>query len=238
MVFTTGVKKIAFFLSGHGFGHGVRNSALIEALPAGVEVDIHTSLPESFFRDEIHRPFRVVPCEIDCGCLQRDTVEVDVEGTLARYLEIESGREGIVSRYAPMLRESGADLVIGDTPPLAFPIARAAGIPAWCICNFTWIDIYAPYVAKHPGYLSMLRRMEADYAQADRHLRFHPGMESSAAWKVENVGMVCRPGRPRRDEFALRFGLDPARKWCLIYIGSFGLDGVDWGRLEAFSGWE
>src|SRR5690606_27173594 len=26
--------------------------------------------------------------------------------------------------------------------------------------------------------------------------------------------------------------------WCLIYIGSFGLDGVDWGRLEAFSGWE
>ena len=37
-------QKIAFFLSGHGFGHGVRNSAVIEALPADVEVDIYTSL--------------------------------------------------------------------------------------------------------------------------------------------------------------------------------------------------
>ncbi|MDB5049873.1 MAG: hypothetical protein JWO30_2944 [Fibrobacteres bacterium] len=232
------IRKIAYFLSGHGFGHAVRNSAAIEALPPGVEVDIYTSIPESFFGDELHRPYRVIPCEIDCGCLQTDTVEVDVEATLARYLELDSRRGGFIAHFAPLVRESGADLVIADTPPLAFPIAKAAGVPAWSICNFTWLDIYAAYVAKHPRYLDMFRRMQADYALADRHIRIHPHMTDNASWPVESVGMVCRPGRSRRAEFAERFGLDPDRKWCLIYIGSFGLDGVDWARLAAYPDWE
>jgi hypothetical protein len=231
-------RKIAFFLSGHGFGHGVRNSALIEALPPDVEVDIYTSLPEGFFRDELHRPFRVIPCEIDCGCLQTDTVEVDIVGTLARYLEIESRRAESIARFAPMLRESRADLVIADTPPLAFPIAKAAGVPAWSICNFTWLDIYADYVAKHPRYLDMFARMRADYASAQRHIRIFPHMANGEAWPIEEAGLVCRTGRPRREEFAKRFGLDPERKWCLVYVGSFGLDGVDWARLERYPDWE
>lgn len=212
-------------------------------------MDIYTSLPERFFRDELHRPFRVIPCEIDCGCLQTDTVEVDVEGTLARYLEIESGRREAIARYAPMLRDSGADLAIADTPPLALAIAKAAGVPAWCVCNFTWLDIYAAYVAKHPRYLEMFSRMQADYALADRHIRIFPHMgnprmggsphgTSAEPWVVEEVGMVCRPGRSRRAEFAQRFGLDPEKKWCLIYVGSFGLDGVDWGRLARYPDWE
>jgi hypothetical protein len=209
-----------------------------------VEVDIYTALPESFFRDELHRPFRVIPCEIDCGCLQTDTVEVDVEGTLARYLEIETGRHEAIARYAPMLRDSGADRVIADAPPLALAIAKAAGVSAWCICNFTWLDIYAPFVAKHPRYLEMFRRMQADYALADRHIRIFPHMGNplhgaeAEPWRIEEAGMVCRPGLPRREEFSKRFGLDPEKKWCLIYVGSFGLDGVDWGRLARYPDWE
>jgi hypothetical protein len=232
------LKRIAFFLTGHGFGHAVRQSALIEALPAHVSVDIYTSVPESFFRDEVRRPVRVIPCEIDCGCLQTDTVEVDVEATLERYAGIESDRSGHVARFAPMLRESGADLVVGDTPPLAFPIARAAGIPAWCVCNFTWLDIYGPYLAKHPRYADMLARMREDYALADRHLRLFPHMAGDPSLPGEPVGMISRAGRSQREEFARRFGLDPDKKWALIYVGSFGLEGVDWHRLADYPDWE
>ncbi len=230
--------RFAFFLSGHGFGHAVRESAVIEALPPGSEIDIYTSIPESFFRDEVHRPVRVIPCEIDCGCLQNDTVEVDVEATLARYLEIDSLRAEHIARYAPMLRAAGTDLVIGDAPPLAFPIAKAAGVRAWSLCNFTWLDIYAEYVAKHPRYLAMFERMRADYALAERHIRFHPAMTGQADWSVESVGMVGRPGQTRRADFARRFGLDPEKKWALIYVGSFGLEGVDWHRLARHADWE
>jgi hypothetical protein len=232
------MKKIAFFLSGHGFGHAVRNSALIEALPPHVEVDIYTSIPESFFRDEVNRPCRVIPCEIDCGCLQTDTVEVEVEATLERYRQLDADRELIISRFAPRLRASGADLVIGDTPPLAFPIAKAAGIPAWSLCNFTWLDIYAPYVAKYPAYQGMFRRMQYDYALADRHIRIYPHMAGNPAWPVEAAGMLSRPGKPDRQAFAERFGLDLRKRWCLIYVGSYGLDGVEWERLADYPDWE
>lgn len=232
------MKRIAFFLSGHGFGHAVRESALIEALPADIAVDIYTSIPASFFQDEVKRPSRVIPCEIDCGCLQTDTVEVDVEGTLAHYAAIESRRSEHIARFAPMLAASGADLVVADAPPLAFPIAKAAGIPAWGICNFTWLDIYGPYLEKHPGYHGMHARMREDYALGERHLRLFPFMDGDPVLATEPVGMVCRPGRPRRAEFATRFGLDPGKKWALIYIGSFGLEGVDWHRFSRYPDWE
>jgi hypothetical protein len=232
------LKRIAFFLSGHGFGHAVRESALIEGLPADIAVDIYTSIHPSFFRDEVRRPARVIPCEIDCGCLQTDTVEVDVEATLARYAAIESRRQEHVAHFAPMLAASGADLVLADTPPLAFPIAKAAGIPAWGLCNFTWLDIYGPYVEKHPRYLEMYARMRGDYALADRHLRMFPHMEGDPALPAETVGMVCRSGHPHRAGFAARFNLDPGKKWALIYVGSFGLEGVDWRRLSRYPDWE
>lgn len=230
--------RIAFFLTGHGFGHAVRNCALMEALPPEVGIDIYTSIPEGFFRDELHRPFRVIPCEIDCGCLQTDTVQVDVEATLARYHELDSRRAESIARYAASLRSGGADLVVSDTPPLSLPIAKAAGVPAWNICNFTWLDIYRDYVGKHPRYLDMFRRMEADYALADRHIRIHPFMAGDTPWEVEPAGIVSRPARPQRDAFAAKFGLDPDRKWCLVYVGSFGLEGVDWARLSRYPDWE
>lgn len=230
--------RIGFFLTGHGFGHGVRNSALIEALPREVEVDIYTSLPESFFRQELRRPYTLIPCEIDCGCLQTDTVEVDIQATLRRYAELDARRSESISHFAGVLRDRAVDLVIGDVPPLAFPIAKSAGLESWSLCNFDWADIYRPYVGKHPGYGDMLLRMEEDYSLADRRIRFHPNMPDTLAGPSEEVGMVCRPGTPRRGEFARRFGLDPGKKWCLIYVGSFGLGGVAWDRLARFAEWE
>jgi hypothetical protein len=230
--------KIAFFLTGHGFGHGVRNSALISALPNEVEVDIYTSLPESFFREELNRPYRLIPCEIDCGCLQTDTVEVAVEATLQRYAELNANRDAIIREFAIKLKASLVDLVIGDIPPLAFPIARAAGIPAWSFCNFEWTDIYRPFLSQFPSYGPMLQTMMEDYKLADRHIRFFPFMPASKGMKFEEIGLVCRPGVSRREEFAQKFGLDIKKKWCLIYIGSFGLDGVAWNKLAQFKNCE
>lgn len=232
------ISRVAFFLTGHGFGHGVRNSALIEAMPPEIEVHIFTSLPAGFFQEELHRAYRVHPCEIDCGCLQISNVDVDVEATLARYAELDAGRDAAIARYAPLLQSLGIDLVIGDIPPLAFPIARAAGIPAWALYNFTWVDIYRPYVATRPRYRDMLARMEADYALADRRLRLWPFLEGGMPGPAEDVGLLCRPGRERRREFADRFGFDARKRWALVYVGSYGLDGVAWDNLARFPDWE
>lgn len=232
------ISRLAFFLSGHGFGHGVRNSAIIEALPADVEVHLFTSLPEGFFKEELRRPFTLHPCEIDCGCLQNSTVDVDVEATLARYAELDARRGESLARLVPLVKSLRIDRILGDIPPLAFPLARAAGIPSVAMYNFTWLDIYRPYVASRPRYRPMLARMESDYAQADLRLRLLPGMEGGMPGGAEDVGMLVRPGRRQRAEFAERFRLDPAKKWALVYVGNYGLDGVAWENLARYPDWE
>lgn len=229
---------LAFFLSGHGFGHGVRNSAILEALPASAEIHLFTSLPESFFREELHRPFRLHQVEIDCGCLQASTIDVDVEATLARYAQLESRRAEILAERVPQLKALGIQRVIGDIPPMAFPIARAAGIPSIALYNFTWLDIYRPYLDRYPRYRGMLDRMEADYALADARLRLWPHLDGGMPGEAEDIGILCRPGTSRRAEFAERFRLDPAKQWALVYVGSHGLDGVAWGNLAKHRDWE
>ncbi len=230
--------KIAFFLTGHGFGHGVRNSAIIEKLPASIEVEIYTSLPESFFREELDRPYTLIPCEIDCGCLQTNTVDVDILATLNRYSEIDANREALITKFSKQLQANKVDLVIGDIPPLTFPIAKAAGIKAISSCNFDWVDIYYPFIEAYPSYRPLLNRMIQDYQMADQQIRFTPYMDSHAEQNFESVGMICRQGKSQREKFAEKFALDLQKKWCLIYVGSFGLDGVAWEKLSAFTDWE
>jgi hypothetical protein len=84
----------------------------------------------------------------------------------------------------------------------------------------------------------MLLRMEDDYAQADCHLQLYPGLESRPAGAVEQAGLLCRPGRARRAEFAAKFGLDPAKRWALVYVGSHGLGGIAWRDLGRHPEWE
>lgn len=230
--------RLAFFLSGHGFGHGVRNAAILEALPREVEVHLFTSLPESFFREELHRPFRLHPVEIDCGCLQSSSIDVDVEATLGRYAHLDGRRSEFLADLVPRLKSLGIRRVIGDIPPLAFPIAKAAGIPSIALYNFTWLDIYRPFVEEHPRYRGMLQRMEADYALADTRLRLWPHMDGGMPGESEDVGILCRPGTLRREEFAERFRLDPAKRWALVYVGSHGLGGVAWSNLARYGDWE
>src|SRR6185503_9883976 len=55
---------------------------------------------------------------------------------------------------------------------------------------------------------------------------------------LEDIGLVCRPGISRREEFARRFGLDAGKRWATVYIGTFGLQGADWKRLADFRDWE
>jgi L-arabinokinase len=231
-------RRIAWFLTAHGFGHGVRASALLQALPSDVEVTLYTALPESFFKEELGRAFRVVACALDCGCVQRDSVEINVPATLARYAEIEDRRAALVSPLAGRLRDERVDLIIGDIPPLAFPLASQAGIPSLALCNFSWVDIYAPYVEAYPAYAPMLARMRRDYARADAQLRLFPHFGEALTARVEELGLVCRPGSPRKVELAMRLGLDPNKKWCLVYLGNYGFAGVAWDRLADFSDWE
>ncbi len=216
----------------------MRAAALMQAIPQATEIDLYTELPASFFREELARPFRRIACALDCGCVQRDSTSVDIDATLERYADIDARRDALLPPLAERLRADGVDLVIADIPPLAFPLAQRAGLPSLAIGNFSWVDIYADYVVARPAYRPLLESMRADYAEAGALLRLAPGFGAALTGTVFELGIVCRPGHPQRPALARRLGLDPGKKWCLIYLGNYGFEGAHWERLGDFADWE
>jgi hypothetical protein len=79
---------LLYYITSHGYGHGVRSCSIAEAIPKDVQLTFRTTLPEQFFHEELKRPFSYFPGEFDCGCIQTDGVTTDVEATLQCYKNI------------------------------------------------------------------------------------------------------------------------------------------------------
>ncbi|WP_040294919.1 glycosyltransferase family protein [Beggiatoa alba] len=229
---------LAYFITGHGYGHGVRSCAIINALPLSTQITIISSLPREFFQREISRPFHLISQAIDCGCVQQDTVYIDKQATLATYAQINAQRETLITEYATLLQKLAVTLVIADIAPLAFPIAHRAKIPAFAITNFNWWDIYQPFLTDYPQYQHLLQQIATDYALATCALCLSPSLPMQVFPTRHEVGILFRQGAVKRAVIAQRLGLNPAKKWVLVYIGNYGLAGVQWEKLAAFNEFE
>ncbi|MBK8959373.1 MAG: hypothetical protein IPM80_13290 [Proteobacteria bacterium] len=230
--------RIAYFITGHGHGHAARSARLINQFPAGTTVTLFTTIEPAFFARTLTAPFGIERCEIDCGCVQRDAADIDVAATLARYSEINEQRAALLEHYAARLRALAIDVVIADIPPLAFAIARAAGVPAVGISNFTWAEIYADYLDQAPWFAAHLDSIRADYARADVYLRLYPHIDEQPCARVRDVGLLLGTDPVRaRHEVAQVLNLDASRPWCLVYFGASGLRACQWSALDTYPQW-
>ena len=75
---------IAFYISGHGFGHASRATELVAELLRqrnDIRIVIRTSVRPSLF-DRIRGPHVIVePCDADTGVVQIDSLRPDIEET-------------------------------------------------------------------------------------------------------------------------------------------------------------
>ena len=77
--------KILYYLTAHGYGHAVRTAAICNELSEDVRLIFRTTLHEIFFREEVKRPFEIIPAQFDCGRVQGDSVTVKKKETLRAY---------------------------------------------------------------------------------------------------------------------------------------------------------
>jgi hypothetical protein len=226
---------IAYYITAHGYGHGVRSCDILGALLAahpGVKITVTTDLPEGFLRSRVDSGNLVVrPGAFDVGMVQKDSIRVDVGATLDEALELVEERAQLVDYEAEMLRGEGADLVVADIPSIPIEAAAEAGIPAVAVGNFSWDWIYAPFVARDPRWRPVIRLFEEGYRQAKLLLKlpFSPAMAvfpeagghsaagEAGAGAARGTGRADRGGRAKRwvllsfttldwDEAALRRG--------------------------------
>ncbi|KWU43930.1 hypothetical protein RHOSPDRAFT_9859, partial [Rhodotorula sp. JG-1b] len=187
--------RFAFYVSGHGFGHATRVSAVtLELLEAGHDVTLVTSAPEIPFASILaptSLPATYRKKNVDAGMVQPKAYDVDRRATCDVLIDFLSQREQILEEEVAWLKEERMDAVLSDATFLGCAAGSAAGIPAIIISNFTFDSCFS-YLS-HPALPTpigtdppeppinakeldpLVRQTVADYACASLLLRL-PGV--------------------------------------------------------------
>ena len=231
---------LAFYISGHGFGHASRDIEVLNALhrvrPA-VRLIVRTSAPRWLFDLTATAPFEWHPAECDTGIVQIDSLRLDAAETIRRAAAFYDTLDERADAEARFLREQQVTFVAGDIPPLAFSAAARAGIPSLALGNFTWDWIYAAYDEAARDAPRLVPRIRDAYAHAGRALRLPLGGGFESFREVESVPFIARRASHAPDETRARFGLPPNGRLVLASFGGYGLADIDLGALASLENW-
>ena len=237
-------RHIAYYITAHGYGHGVRSCDILGALLAahpGTKVTVTTDLPESFLRSRL--PFSdgrlvVRPGAFDIGMVQKDSIGVDVGATLEKALKLLEVRPKLVDYEAEMLSGESADLVVADIPSIPIEAAAKAGVPAVAVGNFSWDWIYSPFVVRDPRWRQVIQLFEEGYRESGLLLKlpFSPSM--SVFPKHVDIPLLAKPGRSRRAELAKLTGADETKRWVLLSFTALYWNEAALREVEAFGDFE
>jgi len=225
---------LAVYVSGHGFGHATRTGEVLrvvrERAPA-LRIVVTTGAPAFLFEEGVGAPIEVRQKVVDVGLAQKDALVIDEPGTAEAWRRFDAGREELVGDEARWLRASGARLVLGDIPPLAFEAAHAAGVPSLALGNFSWDWVWSHHAEREPALADASARAAEAYGHAERLLRLPFACETSAFRVVEDVPLVVRRPGVSKGEARARLGVD-GRPCVLLSFGGVGVPGL---RLETLA---
>lgn len=245
------MSAVAFYISGHGFGHASRQIEIVNAFGArhpGARICIRSAAARWVFDRTVRVPFELDPRPCDTGIFQIDSLNLDVAKSLDAAHEFYATFDARADEEARLLRDRGVRLVVVDAPPLGCEAAARAGIPSVVVSNFTWDWIYAEYrehLDRAPDLIPTIQRAYRHAAAAWR-LPMHGGFETfDATWLAEaperrrltDVPFVARHARFSRDETRRRLELPLDRRLALPTFGGYGVGGLDYARIDLDAGW-
>jgi len=219
-------KKIAYYITAHGYGHGTRSCDIIHALHAAapeVPVVVKTDLPLPFLNGRLPSGTQIVPGAFDTGLVQKDSIQVDLEASLEAVAELYSREETLLRQEAEFIRREKIDVVVADIPAIPLAAAHRAGVPAIATGNFGWDWIYSEFAQSDPRWQPYVDKFRVVYEQTELLLR-QPFAEPMAAFKKQiDLPLLASPGTDRRQHIAEQLGIDPSLKWVLLSFTTLNL---------------
>lgn len=227
---------VAFYISGHGFGHASRSIEVINALmdrDPGVRVIIRSAVAP-WLVGRTARP-RVVlePVETDTGVIQLDSLHLNEAATLVRAREFMATFPARVAAEAAWLKQADAAVVVADIPALGIAAAHAAGVPGIALGNFTWDWIYSGYA----GGASLADAIGAVYGFTTLALRLPMWGGFATMPAVVDVPFIARRSSRDPAEVRRRLGLPAGERLALVSFGGYGVDGLDVSALRRLAGY-
>jgi hypothetical protein len=226
-------------ITNHGFGHATRTSAVVAEIQRrcpGIEIILATTAPRWLLQTYLQNPVRWRHVAFDVGVLQSDSFTMDYDATLAALKTIQAGAAETIATEAQFLKTAQVDLVLADIPPLAVPLAKAAGVPCWMLSNFGWDFIYRPWGGE---FVAIADWISDCFQGCDRLFRlpFHEPM--MAFPHITDVGLTG--GDPAYDAAVLKaqWSIDaPRNHTVLLTFGGLGLAQIPYETLKQFPDWQ
>jgi hypothetical protein len=212
--------SIAYYVSAHGYGHGVRSCNIIQAinrLYPHVTVYVVSALPTEFLSGQIDLNRNILRSKsFDVGMVQIDSIRVDIPCTLKEISRLYARRKGIVTEEVSFLREQKIRTVVVDIPGLPIEAAAKVGIPRLAVGNFAWDWIYSEFAAEDAAWQPIVNLLRGEYSQTDLLLRLPLSEKMAAFPRILDIPLVASPGKQRREEIRALTRCNSEKKWILL----------------------
>ena len=226
-------------ITNHGFGHATRAASVaakIQELCPDILLILVTTAPRSLLEAYIPGDFIHRPRGLDVGVVQSDSLTMDKAATLEKLRDIKANQRSLIASEVNFIQQNRVGLVLADIPPLAAPIAKAAGVPGWMMGNFGWDFIYRAWGGE---FIEMADWIGECFGQCDRLFRlpFHEPMGAFST--IVETGLTGVNPRFDLAELKAKFDLTetPKDNIALMTFGGLGLDLIPYETMQKFPDW-
>ena len=220
---------LAVYVSGHGYGHATRTRAWLTALrarePSRLRIRVRGEAPPAVLSAG-RLGLGCSRADIDPGVVQPNSLDVDLPASLAVHRALVARWDEAVEREAAWIAGSGARLLVGDVPPLAFAAAERAGVPSLAVANFGWDWILASYAASDPAWEPVVGCYRRAYAGAALLLRLPLAGGLPGFRRVQEVPLLVNLSRRERPACRAALGVAPGESRPLVLVSFGGLGGL------------
>jgi hypothetical protein len=233
---------VAFYISGHGFGHASRQVEIINALGSrhpGLSVFVRSSATRWLLERTLKVPIELDARHADTGVVQLDSLRLDARATMATAARFYAGFEARVEDETRLLRERGVSFVVSDAPPLGCAAAHAAGVPSVVVSNFTWDWIYEAYLNEHSHHArEVIDTIQSAYARATAAWRLPMHGDFMPFRQVIDIPFVARHASRTPEQTRRHLGLPLDARLALPSFGGYGVKSLDLDAVRLPAGWE
>ena len=228
------LSSILYYITGHGFGHAVRSHQVIRALlhaDDALSVHVRTSAAPWLFANS-PMPVSHSRQSLDVGIIQRDSLRMELAETLESCRMLYGRASELIEQELAFIKAHKIQLIVADTPPLAFEIAARAGLPSVSITNFTWDFIYRAYLDEHADFAPLIEQMTAYYGKTSLALTLPYPCDTSMFPRQQAIPWVARRSTLTKERARDKFDLPRHATIVLISFGGLGLDRIPWDKLK------
>jgi hypothetical protein len=230
---------VYFAITNHGFGHAVRAASVaaqVQRLNPDILLVMATTAPRWLLESYIDGDFIHRPRAFDVGVIQSDSLTMDTAATLEKLQHLRSQQHSIIAGEVNFLNLNRVGLVFADIPPLAAPIAKAAGVPCWMASNFGWDFIYRDWGGE---FVEIADWIGECFSQCDRLFRLPLHEPMSAFGNITDVGLTGGTPKYSPEQLHQTFNLNPdAEQTVLLSFGGLGLQKIPYQNLQRFRDWQ